>query len=132
MTATTPIVSAEEVFAVNSSVRWVGLVTAKGEVVLNKMRTGVESYSPHQIDEEYLRLGPLTMLGVEERYSKYLKGVQEIVVYYGVTASVYARLGSQIIGVSIEKDEHALADVRAWLKTKRLELAGTLKKSGGS
>lgn len=123
MSSELPVASTEEVFAVNRNIRWVGLVTAKGDVILNEMRPGVASYSPSQIDEEYLGLGPLTLLGVEERYSPYLGGVQEIVVYYGVTVSIYARLGAQVMAISIEEDhEEALSDIRSWLRKKRSEL----------
>jgi len=123
MTGSSPIVTADEIFAIDKNIRWVGLVTSKGEVVLNKMRPGVQSYSPSSIDEDFLRLGPLTLLGVEERYSKYLRGVQEIVVHYGVTLSVYARLGSQVIAISIEEDHpEAVSTVREWLRKKKQEL----------
>jgi len=126
MSTVSPPVNADEVFAVNKNVRWVGLVTEEGEVLLNQMRPGVRSYSPLEVDEKLLQLGPLTLLGVEERYSEYLKGVQEIVVFYGVTFSVYAKLDSQVIAISIEEgDEDALPDVRAWLRKKRSELAKT-------
>ena len=126
MSAVTPAVNADEVFAINKNVRWVGLVSDKGEVMLNQMRPGVQSYSPPEVDEELLKLGPLTLLGVEERYSRYLRGVQMIVVYYGVTVSIYARLGSQVIAISIEEShEDALIDVRAWLRKKRSELPKT-------
>jgi len=121
MTEMTPVVDADRIFAINNKVRWVGLVTAKGEVVLNQMRPGVQSYSPSELDAEFLRLGPLTLLGVEERYSQYMQGVMEIVVYYGLTVSVYARLGSQVIAISIEDDRNALSEVRAWLKIGRSE-----------
>ena len=121
MTEMTPVVDADRIFAINNRVRWVGLVTAKGEVVLNQMRPGVQSYSPSELDAEFLRLGPLTLLGVEERYSQYMQGVMEIVVYYGLTVSVYARLGSQVIAISIEDDRNALSEVRAWLKIGRSE-----------
>jgi len=122
MSLATPVVSAEEIFAINRNVRWVGLVTDEGEVLLNQMRPGVQSHSPHEVDEELLKLGPLTLLGVEERYDSYLRGVREIVVYYGVTVSIYARLGPQIIAISIEEGrEDALADVSAWLRNKKSE-----------
>ena len=121
MTEMTPVVDADRIFAINNKVRWVGLVTAKGEVVLNQMRPGVQSYSPSELDAEFLRLGPPTLLGVEERYSQYMQGVMEIVVYYGLTVSVYARLGSQVIAISIEDDRNALSEVRAWLKIGRSE-----------
>lgn len=127
MTDSTPIVRADEIFAIDKSIRWAGLVTSKGEVVLNKMRPGVQSYSPSTVDEDLLKLGPLTLLGVEERYSQYLQGVQEIIVHYGVTISVYARLGSQVIAISIEEGhDEVVSKVRDWLRRKKRELARTV------
>jgi hypothetical protein len=115
MVSETPVVTVDEVFAVNSKIRWVGLTTAGGEVVLNQMRPGVQSHSPTQADEEFVKLGPLTLLGVAERYSEYLKGVDSVVVWFGLAVCVYARLGSQVISVSIEKDTEALSQFLNWL-----------------
>ena len=62
-------VTAEEVFAVSRKIRWVALTTETGEVILNQMRPGVVSYSSKDVDEEFVTLGPLTLLGVAEKYS---------------------------------------------------------------
>lgn len=62
------------------------------------------------------------MLGVAEKYSEYLNGVEWITVHFGLAICVYARLGSQVISVSIEKDRDALDRFQAWLERKRHEL----------
>jgi hypothetical protein len=86
------------------------------------MRPGVQSYSPPEVDKAFLELGPLTLLGVEERYSKYLQGVQEIIVNYGVTVCIYSRLGPQVIAISIEEGhDKVVAKVRDWLRQKKHE-----------
>ena len=118
----TSVVSAEAVFAVNENVRWVGLVSASGNVLFTDMRPGIKSRSSKEFDEEFLTLGPLTMLGVAEKYSPYLQELEAMVVWYGILAMVYARLGSQIVAISIEDREDALSDVRSWLKKKKTEL----------
>ncbi len=105
----------EEVFAVSEKMRWVALTTDRGDVVLNQMRPGLASYSPKEFDEEFVRLGPLTLIGVAEKYSEYLKGVEYVVVGFGTAICVYARLGSQVISVSLEKDQEALTHYLAWL-----------------
>ncbi len=69
-----PVLNADEVFAVDEKVRWVGLASSdKGDVLLNQMRQGVHSYSTPEIDDEFAALGPLTTLGVCERYSESLR-----------------------------------------------------------
>jgi hypothetical protein len=118
----TPVVTADEVFAVNSKIRWVGLATTGGEVVLNQMRPNTSSHTPTDVDEEFITLGPLTVLGVAEKYSKYLKGVEDVVVHYGLVIHVFVRLGSQILDVSIEKDDEALLQFISWLNRKKSEL----------
>ncbi len=122
MSSAKPIVSAEEVFAVSGKIRWVGLTTASGDVLLNHMRPGVSTYTATEVDEEFVTLGPLTVLGVTEKYSKYLNGVEDVVVHYGLVIHVFARLGSQILDVSIEKDNDALFQFLNWLNRKKTGL----------
>lgn len=119
-----PVISADEIFAINRHIRWVGLVSAKGDVILNEMRAGLKSASAREFDEEFLKLGPLTMLGVAEKYSPHLKELEAIVACYGVMMHVHARLGSQVIVVSIENRKDALSDIRDWLKKKKAILRG--------
>ena len=118
-----PIVTAEEVFAVSKKIRWVALTTDRGDVVLSQMRPGIQSHSPAQSDEEFAKLGPLTLLGITEKYSEYLNGVDSIVVWFGLVACVYSRLGSQVISVSIEKDVEAVSQFLTWLEKKRPKAA---------
>ena len=92
-----------------------------GEVLLDQMRPGVESYSPPQFDREFVAPGPLTMLGVCERYAQYLKGVDYMVVWYRLAVCVYAPLGAQILTVSIERDREAVANFLEWLERKQHE-----------
>ena len=117
-----PVLRLEEVFAVSNKIRWVGLTTAGGEVVLNQMRPNVRSHTPTEVDEEFITLGPLTVLGVAEKYSKYLKEVEDVVVHYALVIHVFARLGSQILDVSMEKDNEALFQFLSWLNRKKAEL----------
>lgn len=116
MTVSAEIV--DEVFSLSEKMRWVGLTTDKGEVIFNQMRPGVASLSPTEFDEEFVKLGPLTIIGVAERYSEYVKGVEYVVVGFGTVMCVYARLGSHVISVSLEKDQEALARYLRWLEAK--------------
>ena len=115
------LVTAEEVFAVNGKIRWVAMASDKGDVLLNQNRPGVPSHSPAAFDREFVTLGPLTIIGVCEKYSEYLKGVEHVVVWYGLVACVYARLGTQILAVSIEKDPEAIVAFEHWLERKQKE-----------
>ena len=90
--------------------------------MLNKMRPGIKSSSPQEFDEEFLKLGPMTMLGVAEKYSPYLQELEAVVVSYGLTALIYSRLGSHVVAISIENREDSLSVVRSWLKKKKAEL----------
>jgi len=112
----------EDVFAVNENVRWVGLVSARGDVMLNKMRPGLKSSSPQEFDEEFLKLGPMTTLGVAERYSPYLQELEAVVVWHELTALIYSRLGSQVVAISVENHQGTISVVRSWLKKKKAEL----------
>lgn len=123
MVSETPVVTADEVFAVSKKIRWVALTTERGDVVLNQVRPGVKSYSPTQADEEFVRLGPLTFLGVAEKYSEYLNGVDSVVVWFGLAVCAYSRLGSQVISVSIEKETEPLSQFQTWLEKKKSLLA---------
>lgn len=113
----------EDIFSVSDKIRWVGLTTDRGDVLLNRMRPGIESYSPTEFDEDFVRLGPLTLVGVAEKYSGYLRGVEYVVVGFDLAICVYARLGSHVISVSLEKNQDALAQYLAWLSEKRASLA---------
>ncbi len=115
----TPVVSAEEVFAVSEKIRWLALTSDTGDVILNRMRPGVQSHSPRQVDEEFVKLGPLMLMGVAEKYAEYLKGVECLVVWYKLVTCVYARLGSQIISVSIEREDEAVSKFVTWLRKKK-------------
>jgi len=116
-----PVVTADEVFAVNEKIRWLGLVSDRGDVLLNQMRPGVESYSPSQFDTEFITLGPLTILGVCERYSEYLEGVNCIVVWFGLAAFALGRLANQVLAVCIMKDRQAVINFQEWLEKKQKE-----------
>jgi hypothetical protein len=61
------------------------------------------------------------LLGVAEKYSTYLKGVDSVVVWFGLAACVYARIGSQVLSVSIEKDLDSVSRFLVWLKNKQEE-----------
>jgi len=115
----TPVVLPEEIFRVNKKIRWAALTTDRGDVIFNQQRLGVESFSPAQFDEEFIQLGPLTLLGTAERYSDYLRGVDHIVVWNGVVISVFSRVGSQVLSVTIEKDRDALSEFLDWLENKK-------------
>jgi len=118
------VVTADEVFAINENVRWVGLVSAKGDVIFSKMRAGTKSATSQEFDEEFLQLGPLTLLGVAEKYSPHLLELESIAACYGSMTHVYARLGAQVIVIATENRERALSDVRKWIKKKRAILRG--------
>jgi len=118
------VVSPEEVFAVNENVRWVGLVSDKGEVIFSKMRAGVRSASPPEFDDEFLQLGPLTLLGVTEKYCPHLRELEAVIACYRGMMHVHARLGSQVIVIAIENREHALSDIRIWIRKKKAILRG--------
>jgi hypothetical protein len=117
-----PIVTTDEVFDIDKKIRWFALTTKSGQVIVNQMRPGTKSYSPTDVDEEFAQLGPLTLLGVAEKYSDYLKGVEWITVHFGLAVCVYSRLGSQVISVSIEKNPDAITKYQTWLARKRAEL----------
>ena len=119
MAPVTPIVSPEEIFRVSKKIRWAALTTDRGDVIYSKQRPAVESFSPPHIDEEFVQLGPLTLLGTAEKYSEYLKGVDHIVVWFGVAIAVYSRVGSQVLSVTIEKDLDALSQFSDWLQSKK-------------
>lgn len=121
-------VTAGEVFAVNKKIRWVALASDEGDVLLNQMRPDVQTYSSTDFDREFVTLGPLTVIGICEKYSKYLKGVDYIVVWFGLAVHVYARLGAQVLAVSIEKDREAIITFEEWLERKRREITASLQK----
>jgi len=123
------VVRADEVFAVNEKVRWVALASNRGDVLLNQMRAGAKSYSPPQVDREFAALGPLTILGVCERYSEYLKAVDYVVVWFRLAVCVYARLGTQVLAVSLEVDREAVADFLEWLEKKRRQVSAGRQES---
>jgi hypothetical protein len=114
---------ADEIFTLSDKIRWVGLTTDRGDVLLNQMRPGLASYSPKEFDEEFVSLGPLTLVGVAEKYSQYLKGVEYVVVGFGSAICVYSRLGSNVVSVSLEKDQEALARYLSWLAKKRASMS---------
>lgn len=118
------VVNPDEVFAINKSVRWVGLVSAQGEVIFSEMRAGIKSATSQEFDEEFLQLGPLTLLGVAEKYSPHIRELEAVVACYGLMMHVHARLGAQVIVIAIENRQQALSDVRRWIKKKKAILRG--------
>jgi len=119
MAPLTPVVLPEEIFRVNKKIRWAALTTDRGDVIYNQQRPSVESFSPAQFDEEFIQLGPLTLLGSAERYSEYLRGVDHIVVWFGAVIAVFSRVGSQVLSVTIEKDRDTLSEFLDWLENKK-------------
>lgn len=119
-----PVVGADEVFAVNPHVRWVGLVSVEGNVIFSEMRDGLKSISPHEFDEEFLKLSPLVLLGVAEKCCPHLQELEAVVACYRLMTHVHARLGSQVTVVAIENRQDALSDIRDWLKKKNAILRG--------
>jgi hypothetical protein len=113
------VVSAEEVFAIDEHVRWVGLISARGDVIFSEMRAGIKSVSPQKFDEDYLTLAPLTLLGVAERFSPHLREPEAIVAWYGQIGLIHSRLGPQIIVISIDGKGEGLLKVKAWLESKK-------------
>ena len=122
------VVTADEVFAVNKKIRWVALASDEGDVLLNQMRADVQTYSSTEFDREFVTLGPLTILGICERYAEYVHGVDCIVVWFGLVVCVFARLGKQVLAVSMEKDREAIIAFEKWLERKRREITAGLQK----
>jgi len=116
------VVDAEEVFAIDEHVRWVGLASARGKLIFSRMRTGVKSASPPGFDEEFLTLAPLTLLGVAERFSPHLQELEAVVSWYGRIGLIHSRLGSQVIVISIDGNGEALLKVKGWLENKKAQL----------
>jgi hypothetical protein len=85
------------------------------------MRAGVKSYSPPDFDVEFVALGPLTVLGACERGAEYVKGTAYVVVWYGLTACVCARVGTQVLAVSIDRDKDEVDKFLTWLESKQRE-----------
>jgi hypothetical protein len=48
--------NADDVFALDTKIRWVGLATRKGQVIFAQMRPGVESITPESDDRLLLEL----------------------------------------------------------------------------
>jgi hypothetical protein len=119
MPPVTPVVSLEEIFQINKKIRWAALTTDRGDVIYYQQRPGVESLSPAQFDEDFAQLGPLTLLGTAEKYSEYVRGVDHIVVWFGAVVSVFSRIGSQVLSVTLEKDLDALSQFLSWLESKK-------------
>jgi len=42
-----------------------------------------------------------------------------VVVWYGLAILVYARVGTQVLAVSIERDQQAMAAILQWLESKQ-------------
>ncbi len=110
-----PAVSLDEVFSVNKRIRWAALTSDRGEVIYCQQRPAVESYSPTPFDQEFVQLGPLTLLGTAEKYSEYLKGVDHVVVWFGAVIAVFSRIETQVLSVTIEKDLDVLSQFLDWL-----------------
>ena len=124
----TPTVSPEEVFRVDKKIRWAALTSDRGEVVYCQQRPTFESFSPTLFDQEFVQLGPLTLLGTAEKYSQYLEGVDHIVVWFGAVVGVFSRIDSQVLSVTIEKDLAVLSQFLEWLEDRK---SGT-RRSGSS
>ncbi len=122
------VITADEVFAVNKKIRWVALASDEGDVLLNQMRPDVRTYSPTKFDREFVTLGPLTIMGICERYAEYVHGVDCIVVWFGLVACIFARLGKQVLAVSMERDREAVLAFEKWLERKRREITADLQK----
>jgi hypothetical protein len=118
------VVNPDEVFTISKSIRWVALLSAQGEVVFCEMRAGLKSASSQEVDRKFLQLGPLTLLGVAEKYSLQLRGLEAVVACYGLITHVHARLGAQVLVVAIENRQQALSDVLDWVKKKKAILQG--------
>ena len=94
----------EDVFAVNSNIRWAGLATAKGEVIFSQMRPGVKSITPEQDDRLLLELRAQYITETSQRASRWAGSVEYIAVSYEKFMELIIILKERYVVVTLEKN----------------------------
>jgi len=101
-----PEISPEDIFALHPKIRWVGLTTHQGQVVLAKMRPGVERATPENHDQRFLELGALILGGVAEGDAAFAGRVKWIAVDYEKYTELMVERDGKYLVLTFEPDKN--------------------------
>jgi len=103
--------TAEDIFAINPKVRWVGMATSKGKVIFSQMRLGIESVTPTEDDRLLLELRAQYTTETSRQSSVWAGPVEYIAISYEKFLEVTIALIEKIVIVTLERNA-SLEDVR--------------------
>jgi len=100
----TVVVSPEQVFAVHPKIRWVGMVTMKGSILLSEMRPGVERVTTEEEDRLMLELQAPFHREMNNRRGKLSGPVGFAVVSFQAFYELHVPVGEYLVVVAVEND----------------------------
>ena len=94
----------EQVLAVHPKIRWVGIVTMKGSVLLSEMRPGVKRVTTEEEDRLMLELQAPFHREMNNRRGKLSGPVDLAVVNFQAFYELHVPFGENLVVVTVEKD----------------------------
>ncbi len=82
----------EEVFKMNPAIRWVGLTSEFGAPIFTKMREGVISLTPEELDRTQLAHTPYLMMSIPQELEPWYGKVKGVVTYHDKLANLFVQL----------------------------------------
>jgi hypothetical protein len=102
-------ITPEEIFKMHPRIRMVELASEFGQPIFQKMRDGLQSISPDELDDEFLRIGPHVITGFCRKYEPWYGSLSGLVVYHDKITILIAQLSDNFLVVSFDPDTPAQA-----------------------
>ena len=93
---------ADEVFRSDARIRYVGVVDNHLNVLVSRMREGIQTLTSDESDRHYMQVAPNILIDVAEKLSPRLGQIESVTIRYEKLFMVYFRLESHTIVLSFE------------------------------
>ena len=93
---------ADELFALDSRVRYVAVLDRNHKLVESRMRSSVASLTPHEYDRKFMASVPPLVLDTLSQLENQCGPLSHISIQYEKVDIVFFQLNNQILAVSLE------------------------------
>lgn len=100
-------ITPEAVLAMHAKIRCVELASEFGEPIFQKMRTGTQSISPDELDDQFLAIGPHVITDFCKKYEPWYGPLNGVVVYHEKVSILIVRAVSRFLVISFDPDTSA-------------------------
>lgn len=92
----------EEIFALDEGIRYVGILDRNHKLVESRMRPGVRSLTPEEVDKKFTSHASPIILDVCSQLTDQLGDLLQVTVRYRKVALVFFLYKSQIVALSLD------------------------------